>query len=379
MKKVGQITWWRNNYGSILQAIALQNKINELGDFDCEIICQYGKKVTSFNNLKDKLKNDGFFITMKKIFGRYILPKVRKRVKRMEDFVNQNLQISDIEYSDANIKESNEKYDVFVCGSDQIWNPGLVALNSIYWLGFVENNKTKFSYAPSNGITSYSKKDWNQINNNLKTFSSISCREKTGTNAINEVLGNDKCITVLDPTMLFSPSFWDKYISKTKLIKEDYVFTYLLRGTKEQRKAIVEFAHRNNLIVVTIPFLDAENINFYDFKFGDKKIWNADPGDFLALIKNAKYVFTDSYHSTIFSTLYHKNVIIFPKIGINQQSRLQNFQKDILKCDRTISKYNDLDKSIKELDEINWDSVDKIITKERKKSIEFLKSSLLDE
>lgn len=373
--KIGQITWWRNNYGSILQAYALQKQLIDLGADDCEIICQYGKKVTSFNNLKDKLKNTGFKNTIKKILGKYTLSGIRARTKNMEKFVNDNLKISELEYNESNITTTNDIYDAFVCGSDQIWNPSLTKTDSFYWLNFVDDSKIKISYAPSVGVNEFSDIDKKNIQENLKTFKGISCREESGTNAINNALGCEKCVTVLDPTLIVDKKNWD-ILSENRLIKEKYIFTYLLRGTKEQRKSIEKFAKEHKLLVVTIPLLEPDNVNIYDFKFGNIKVWDASPSDFISLIRYAEYVFTDSFHSMIFSTIYHKEFFTFPKIGSNQQNRILNFQKSLLQCDRMISNYKELSEEIKKVAKLDWKKIDKNISTHREKSVEFLKKSL---
>lgn len=369
--KIGQITWWRKNYGSILQALALQKKIEQLGN-DCEIICQYGKQITSFSNLKNKLQTIGFWKTIKIIIVQYSLPQIRKRTNKIQKFVNQNLKVSKEQYDVTTIYKTNVEYNAFVCGSDQIWNPNLTELGGFYWLNFVDENKLKFSYAPSVGVNNFNEEQAKIIKKTLKNFSGISCREETGTNAINEALGNTKCVSVLDPTLLVETDFWNSYSNK-RLIPENYIFVYLLRGTKGQRKAIEKFANKHNLIIVTIPFL--ENMNFYDFKFGNIKYWDADPSDFISLIRYANYIFTDSFHSLIFSTIYHKKVYLFPKIGENQQSRLINFQKNILNCNITIEN-EDIDSCIQNFKEIDWNKVDKTIIEKRKKSVDFLQKSL---
>ena len=92
MKKIGIVTWWRYNYGSILQALALQHKLKEI-NVDSEIICQYGKKAVSISNLKEKLKRIGPKKTIKRIFWKFGLKKLRQRNRRIQEFVDNNLNI----------------------------------------------------------------------------------------------------------------------------------------------------------------------------------------------------------------------------------------------------------------------------------------------
>lgn len=372
MKKIGVVTWWRYNYGSILQAFALQYKLKEL-KVESEIICQYGKKTISISNLKEKIKRIGPKKTIKRVFWKYGLKKLRKRNKRIQDFIDNNLNISEKEYDEINIIETNKIYDGFICGSDQIWNPRLTNLDSIYWLGFVEKEKYKISYAPSMGVNELQDEEKRKIAENLKSFNAISTRESSSSNLLNSFLKTKKCQNVLDPTLLAGTELWNKFNLKRKYDFE-YIFVYMLRGTKKQRKLIEEYAKKNKLKIVTMPFLDNEKISFYDFKFGDIKEWSADPIDFISLIKNAKYVFTDSFHSMLFSTMYHTSFYLFPKIGKAQTNRVLDFQK-MLGIDRMISKNTSIE-DIDKFKEIDWNKVEQILSEKRKDSENFLKNSL---
>lgn len=374
--KLGGLTWWRNNYGSILQAYALQQKLNEYKDVNYEIICQFGKKIASIDNLADKIRKIGLKHTAHKIFWKFCLPGVNSRNRRIQSFIDKNLYVSREQYTNETIRDANAIYDGFICGSDQIWNPALVNVHDIYWLGFAEYGKAKIAYAPSFGVSTVSEQQKIGIRDNLKSFTAISCREESGTNAINDILNSNLCKTVLDPTMLVERRMWDNLClsSHNVLCNKPYIFAYILRGTKQQRKIIEAYAKIHGLDIVTIPFLETEKIELYDFKFGNVKIWDANPVDFINIIRNATCVFTDSFHSTVFSCLYHVPFFIFPKIGTAQMSRIEGLQK-MLKIDSRI--VHDLDevKSI-EKKQIDWDSVDKEILKHRLESEQFLSDAI---
>ena len=142
--KVGIITWWRNNYGSILQALALQQKLNQYNDLQYEIICQFGKKSTSVDNVFDKIKSVGLAETCKRVFWKVAFKGLRLRNKKMQQFVDENLKVSNQQYNEHDIADSNKYYDTYICGSDQIWNPDLVPTDSMYWLPFVEKGVNFF-------------------------------------------------------------------------------------------------------------------------------------------------------------------------------------------------------------------------------------------
>lgn len=368
--KIGGLTWWRYNYGSILQAYALQEELNDREGIEYEIICQYGKKVASVSNLKDKLKRFGIKTTLKRAFWKFGFRKLRSRNVKIQKFMDKNLKVSNREYSEENIGEANKYYDGFVCGSDQVWNPQLVETDSIYWLSFAKPGKLKFSYAPSVGVDSFTPEQKRQICKNLAGFKGISTREESSTRLINKAMGTDCCITVLDPTLMTSRTRWDR-LSEKRIYKEPYVFVYMLRGTRNQRKLIEAFAQKVGLKIVTMPFLDSERIELYDFKFGDYKLWDADPAEFISAIRYAEYVITDSFHSTVFSCLYHKTFYIFPKIGKAQVSRLTDLQKMFKIQSRMITENMTVDDLMK-MPNIDWEKVDIILEEKRRKSVKYL-------
>ena len=375
--KVGIITWWRNNYGSILQALALQQKLNQYNDLQYEIICQFGKKSTSVDNVFDKIKSVGLAETCKRVFWKVAFKGLRLRNKKMQQFVDENLKVSNQQYNEHDIADSNKYYDTYICGSDQIWNPDLVPTDSMYWLPFVEKGKNKIAYAPSFGASTVTEKQKEQIKANLSTFKAVSCRENSGARTINQIIGEKKCEAVLDPTMLIERDYWDT-ISEDKIYNEKYIFAYMLRGTATQRKYIENIAREKNLKIVSIPFLDYEKIDLYDLKFGDYKLWDADPAEFISAIRHAEYVFCDSFHCIVFSILYHRPFFVFPKVGADGKVKKSQISRmtDLLELAEIKNRIL-LDNEEADLDaEIDWNNSDKKIQKARCDSERYLEQAL---
>lgn len=372
--RLAGVTWWRSNYGSILQAYALQETLNSKNNVEYEILCQYGKKVASASNLLEKLHRIGFRKSLKRALWKFGFPGLRKRNQKIQAFMDTHLKVSSRQYNEDTITVANETYDGFICGSDQIWNTELVSTSSMYWLGFAEEGKLKISYAPSIGVNSFSVEQAKKIKENLKSFRAISSREESGTNLINQTLGSDVCITVLDPTLLFNRTDWD-VICTERRYKEPYIFVYMLRGTKKQRKLIEQYAKSQNLKIVTMPFLDADRVELYDLFFGDFKLWDADPADFISVIKHAECVFTDSFHSMVFSCIYHRTFYTFPKIGKAQLNRVVNFQEMLHIPSRMISDTATLE-DILSMESINWKQVSDIIAAKRIVSFDYLEKAL---
>ena len=372
--KLGGITWWRNNYGSILQAYALQSYLRNDLNQDYIIVNQYSKKMASTSNLINKLKEYGLVVTLKRLVGRFGLPKLRKRVGALQKFVDNYLVTTEDVYDENNIAKTNDLFDGFICGSDQIWNPSNTGLDSMYWLKFAKKDKAKIAYAPSIGIEEADDSLAKNIKENLKDFDCISSREKSGSNLINKIMGKEVCATVLDPTFLIKRENWDR-LSEKRICEKQYVFAYILKGTKKERKVVENFAKKKGLEIVTIPFLDGEHLVPYDFKFGDVKLWEADPRDFISAIRNAEYVFTDSFHCMVFSCFYHKVFYMFKKKGQSQMSRIKGLF-DLLRIGDRIIDENMTNDQIEKKNDICWDDVDSSIEKYKKVSQHYLEEAI---
>lgn len=372
--KIAGITWWRNNYGSVLQAYALQLVLNEFDNIEYEIINQYSEKVASVDNFFVKFKTLGFKKTFHRIVWKFGTKKLRNRNSALQKFVDERLKTSDKRYREDFIQEADECYDGFICGSDQIWHPELTSLNSMYWLTFVNPDKLKIAYAPSIGVDQVTEEQKHMIRKNLSTFNAISCREESGRKLLCSIIEKDDCETVLDPTLLVDRTVWDR-ICPPRRFPQSYIFVYLLRGTKEQRIFVEKFARVKNLKIVTMPYLDYEHINQYDKKFGDIKYWDASPSDFISVIRYAKFVFTDSFHCMIFSCLYHRDFYLFPKIGKHQMNRLTDLQNMFRLSNRMIGKNTTMN-DLESMKTIDWNRVDSVIAEKRLKSKSYLEKAL---
>ncbi|HEM5148845.1 TPA: polysaccharide pyruvyl transferase family protein, partial [Streptococcus suis] len=142
------------------------------------------------------------------------------------------------------IKDLNSKYDLFVCGSDQIWNP--IGWQTTFFLDFA--TKPKISYAASVARDSLSKDEVEFISGLTSDFSSLSVREQTTSKFLTNELGMEFEV-VPDPTLLLSREEWEtKFPNKTKNEnKRPYIFAYFLGFNSEQRNDCIKFAKSKGL------------------------------------------------------------------------------------------------------------------------------------
>lgn len=200
--------------------------------------------------------------------------------------------------------------DAFITGSDQVWN--LTWYVPAYFLDFVPSEKTKISYAASIGMKSLDDEQKQIFKNSLKDYQAVSVREEASTEMLKEISPHTPQY-VLDPTLLLSAQEWDE-ISAERVIEEKYVFCYFLGDDRRERKIAEKYARKRGLKIVTFPHI-ANKVVRSDFHFGDIRMFDATPEQFISLIKHAEYVFTDSFHATVFSNIYHKEYFVFERAG----------------------------------------------------------------
>lgn len=381
MKKIGlAVCYDTKNFGSQLQVLATVKKIENLG-FNTEII-RYKKKLTPqfIGQTIPRLFNISFlkakFGAKKKVRQIKKIPEIAQQVnvrnKRFEGFVKDYLtNLSPIYKGWENlVKESAKNYDLFLCGSDQLWLPNNLG-SHFYTLEFAPEQKVKIAYATSFGVSQIPWFQKAKTKNYLQRFQSISTREHTGKSIIKDLTGLDVPV-VCDPTLLFSEKEWLEQIPEKKLIHEPYIFCYFLGTNPEHRIQANELKKLKNLEIVTIPFLD--NFVKEDMKFGDIKLFDIDSSDFINLIRNAEYILTDSFHGSVFSILNHKKFMVFNRFnaGANSRnSRIDSLCKNLDLADRRYHG-NVLDVDL----DIDYENVDKKLKDLRDNSIVYLEKSL---
>lgn len=358
MKKIGIMTWFdNNNYGSVLQATALEHIIEKM-KYEALII---NYKTKSYDR---SIKN--IYPLFKRVLNRILNPKY-KNDEIFNKFKNNNLKITQAFDTYMELKQLNNLFDAFICGSDQIWSP--LSFDEKFFLNFAENNK-KISYAPSFGVNSVKNKTIkDRMQKLISEFNYISVRELKGKEIVNELTGKEAQL-VLDPTLLLNMEEWEflSEESNDNTIFEGYILCYFLGKSNKYYKDIVNFAKKEKLRIINIPVLKNQRLNKYNQN-------GIGPIEFVSLIKKAKYVFTDSYHGTIFSINFNRQFITFKRFKDDdkksENSRLESIF-NIFKLNKCfISKLN-----TELVPRINYDCVNKILYEYRNKSIQFLQNSI---
>ncbi len=391
MKKIGIITHYykTKNYGGSLQAYALCKVLNSNG-YNAEQICYVlnNNKPVKNKSLKQKIKEAGLLGSIFKAI-KVLLRKLNikqrlvvkdktknnvtlKQEQAFKSFLENDIPNSKIVYNDENIYTCVDNYNAFITGSDQVWN--LKWYKSPFFLDFVPSSKIKIAYSASIAMTSLTDSQKQIFKESLKDFKGVSLREPSDINLIKD-LSPVKPIFTLDPTLLLDKSEWDNVCSN-RLINNDYVFCYFLGNNKKERQIAKKFAKSKNLKLVTIPY--AGNSNEYcNLNYGDIKLYDVSPNDFISLIKYAKYVFTDSFHAGVFSLIYEKQFFVFNR---DENGSMNSRIKDLTNLFDVKERFCDFENenlnyanSLKDIDYTK--NFDKFI-KLKKESIKFLEDNL---
>ena len=377
------IKYFHENYGGMLQAFATTKYLEKQG---CKYeIIRYEReknllfKLKSiprlFNSvlLNDKMEELKKKIGLKKNKEFYSNYKIR--MSAFKKFREEKFQkLSPIATNYKELCNLSNRYSLVISGSDQLWSPAGLP-TKFYNLLFVAENVKKASYASSFGVKNipwYQKK---RIRGYLNRIESISVRENRGREIIKELTNRDVEV-VVDPVFLLSKKDWDNFLPPKRIIKEKYVFAYFLGENEEYRLAVEKYAKINNYKIVTLRHLDKYVES--DEKFGDYCPYDLTPEDFLNLIRFSEYVFTDSYHGTLFSIINQKEFIIFDRYSntskVSKNSRIDSLCENLNLSNRRYK--NEPNFITQAKNKINYKEVDILKTKLIEKSEAYLKGIL---
>ncbi len=332
--KIALITiHWANNYGASLQVFASVKAFSEFGEVSViDYRNTYIKKGMTLIRFGSKPRD---VLRMGKDILRFF-PRYRV-IKKFENFSYKYLNLTRIVESDEDFKNIANKFDIFITGSDQVWNPKIVSennkLDTRYFLDFAQGKK-KFSYASSIGAHKYNDIEKSILKDLLADYTRIAVREKDSTVYLSELL-NKKIEHVLDPTLLYNKKQWLSFFNITeKKQNEPYILVYALKNSLLLKQSIEQLAKTLKYKVITI---NQEPFTNYAC---DKHIKDAGPDEFLELFANANFVVTNSFHGTCFAVNFNiPFVIASPQIGV---IRIQNFLSSVGVHDRIISNENQI-------------------------------------
>lgn len=363
MKKI-YITTFQNadNYGAMLQCYALSTFLKKkyktfVINYDNEIISNQYKVIRKLD--KNPLKSIYHYLID---IINYNDSKSRKNnfnhFRTIISFTNLIKSFDELKYGNS---------DVFVTGSDQVWNPKITGkLDDIYFLNIKNDNCKKISYAASCGDVSTLLEDSNEFKKMINSFDSVSVRESGLSDYINKNTPI-KSSVVLDPTLLITKRDWCELI-KSRLIKDKYIFVYSVGNANGLfYKSVEKLSNETGLKIVFFDKKDLSN----KYKINKERWYKAGPLEFLNLLYYSEYVITTSFHGFALSLIFNKNIFL---VLSTYPDRILTLVDSLELKNRIVNNENDIVDMLK--NNINWNKINKILDEKRLLSQKWLIDSI---
>lgn len=388
--KIGIITIHNSpNYGASLQSFALYKYLEQCG-YDVEIIDLYRPYFTEYIPSRHfhayKFRNENFkqfikrrirsclcriknlFVSKQEI--RQSDPKrlVGSEALKKFDGFNAQIRLSRPYRSVDELYKCPPSYDVYMTGSDQVWNPSQDYCLEPYFLTFVRRGR-RLSYASSVGIEHLTPREKRDFRRWLRQYDAISVRESSAQKLLQGISGR-KIERVADPTFLLDRDYWHTLSVKPE--EHDYILIFTLlfderfieygrRLARESGKKLIVLNHRDSI---------KEDHSY-------KVVTDAGPAEFLGYVANADMVITDSFHCTVFAILLGANNFYTYIAPWNQRgSRIMDLLHTFGLANHLLDK--GLNQSMIELEAntINPEAVFKIYRQEQARSRQYLADNL---
>lgn len=365
-----------HNYGGLLQAFSLQRYLQICGH-DVEIVDRRSR-----NESLQAWQRCGKSV-LKRATGRSRSVVTPQRESMMHQhlarFKEEHLSISEPLRSDLAIRRyfAEREFDGVIVGSDQVWRPRYSPSIGNYFLDFLaesDRDLRRLSYAASFGVDhwEYGGGLTVRCRELIAQFDALSVRERSGSELCERELGRVPAV-VPDPTVLLDPSEFDSLIGATEpAAGKGGVVDYVLDRDPQIERAADRVSQvrdqvRDRLSIK--PKMKLEEVSrssANECEFLPVEHW-------LASIKGADFVVTDSFHGVLMCTIFNT-----PFVALGNQSRgvtrFQSFLSDMKLTSRLVTDISGVDACVRE--PIDWVSVNGLLRQQRELGRSFLASNL---
>lgn len=300
-KRIGLITlhnWF--NYGSMLQSYALNRILDEIDGYECELIdftpasivgnersWRLYSKAPEYRELREKYRNE--IVERKNIFQQF------EELYKLGNTVYQ---------SDEEIEANPPVYDIYVTGSDQVWNVNFRIASRAYFLAFTGSGE---KYAFSTSIGRCKEEKLEKFRLYIDKYKQIFMREEAGAQLLSKMFPDKRIGTLIDPTLILSKEKWGEIVDKAPVLQEDTIVCYAtLDDELDKMMPILRYLYqkyRKKIVLfgMIIPREEEWIDNFIV----------AGPLEFIRLIRDAKLIVTNSFHGTVFSINFNTQFLTF--------------------------------------------------------------------
>lgn len=366
------------NFGSLLQTFATQQVVQKFGYKPTVINYKYPNEYHE----REYRKKTPYAVGKRTLFMRiklalYARLGLKRNLAKKQILFQQErkklLNETKLYPTKEALRSDPPHFDIYLTGSDQVWNPRYMRGDNSYLLDFVEN-VPKVAFSASFGTTELTDKQKTDMQPFLDQYIKVSLREPSGVDLMKNICGKPAECTC-DPTLLLSGKEWSDIFNDPRLIKEDYILCYILTYTANPYPYAAKLIrHIQKHLKKKIVILDESGRYWLDFRYKSYRAYG--PRQIVNLFKNASFVISSSFHGAAFSVNFQKDFYsLFPK-GVKDE-RQESLLK-LLGAEERFIHVGDPLPSSADLKIKNWESINERLTDYRQYSLNFLKTALSD-
>lgn len=366
---LGILTFHRaHNYGAMLQAYALKHILTQKGH-NVEFISYQQPKIEKAYRawLWSYKKNLGFVSNLKNLLSNFIT--LRRRLKRRSAFKSFATAFlpETRKFEKDELKRIFLDYDYVFFGSDQIWTTRFLSdFDEIYWGDIHLSKGKKVAYAPSMELCDLTDSQKEFVKDHLGNFDALSAREISMSYMLSKISGKEIPV-VLDPTLLCSAKDYLPLIHRVSNIpNHPYLLVYQV-GNYPLVRAIA----KKLSLILHYPIIEISST--VPLRRGDTLKDCYAPDDFVALLANAAFVVSCSFHGTALSVLFKKQFLSILISG--SDSRVISFLSQIGLMDRGVRDEHEVNESIA-VSKIDYGPIELKLDELRTQSINYIDKSI---
>lgn len=251
----------------------------------------------------------------------YLLAKLPRRLKarkslrkqRFDAFRRAYLPLTERRYTSAEELRANcPEADVYIAGSDQIWNPVFPnGKDPAFFLEFVPDERRKISYAASFSVDVLAEEDRARMQPWLSRLDAISVRESSGVDLLKGM--GLAGIQVMDPVFLLEKEAWESLAVCPDT--RDYILVYDFDNSALVHRVAAALTAQTGKKIISVFPMD-----------GASEVWaDLGPREFLGAVMNADVVLSNSFHATAFSLIFQKEFYV-----VNRTEKINTRMRDLL-------------------------------------------------
>lgn len=356
------------NYGAALQAYAFEKFLTDNG-YDCEYInyvnASRAHEYSMMWHIWDSLRHGKITNALAYTLGS---PFMTLRKWRFNRFYDKYLKKTDKVYKTSEeAVELNGRYDRFIVGSDQVWNPACNGDDTAFLLDFVKSNRERISYSSSFGIASIDGEHIEAYKKNLSAFHALAVRERIGCEIVKNLTGREAQL-VLDPVMLLTKEQWMQLVPQDGK-NEKYIFSYTNRDSQT-----AVFFRTGYKLDGKIHYVLSRYTRPQDFINPKTRVkYCMSPQEFVSVIANAELVVSASFHCLAMAIILNRPFVAILTGDKGKDERPLNILRALdLEC-RVLHP----DMSVNEImAPIDWNVVNKKIEQLKASSVAYLDKAI---